>query len=560
MRTAYTYIIIAALLLSGCIKETLPQGSVQTQDQVSESESALQAMANAIPASMMTSNVLGWAASSSYGDHTDFGIGAIHLKTEFMLEDMVTSGDNPYYNRFYAYVMNRNQGERYIYCAYFWQCYYKWIRMTNDIISLVDPQTATDEALQLLGQAYAYRAMCYLDLARLYEPKENSYTDVSSILGLTVPIVTQSTSEQQAKDNPRASRNDLYAFIISDLAMAQAYLSPSVTSYTLPTLSAVYGLFARAYLEMGYWDDDESSENFSEAARYARMAITISGKTPLTQEQWEDPVNGFNNGATSNSWIWGLTTSSENTINIITYTAHISSEGTWGYAPLSQICASKRFYDAIAEGDFRKHSWLDPSYMENPESNQPYAYKFSGSDQDKANFLSGTDANPPAVPYQNIKFRPYQGECSDYAVGNCADHPLMRVEELMFIEMEATAHSNLAAAKQLLENFMDTRVLDGSYSCSASDLETYLEEMLFQKRVEFWGEGVLFFDYKRLGVGITRGYPGTNESAIYALNSDGPSPQWNIVVTNAEFQYNSAIGTSTNNPDPSGLLTLWTGQ
>ena len=560
MRTAYTYIIIAALLLSGCIKETLPQGSVQTQGQVSESKSALQAMVNAIPASMMTSNVLGWAASSSYGDHTDFGIGAIHLKTEFMLEDMVTSGDNPYYNRFYAYIMNRNQGERYIYCAYFWQCYYKWIKMTNDIISLVDPQTATSEALQLLGQAYAYRAMCYLDLARLYEPKENSYTDVSSILGLTVPIVTQSTSEQQAKDNPRASRKDLYAFIISDLAMAQAYLSPSVTSYTLPTLSAVYGLFARAYLEMGYWGDDGSSENFSEAARYARMAITTSGRTPLTQEQWEDPVNGFNNGATSNSWIWGLTTSSENTINIITFTAHISSEGTWGYAPLSQICASKKFYDAIAEGDFRKHSWLDPSYMENPASDQPYAYKFSGSDQDKDNFLSGTDANPPAVPYQNIKFRPYQGECSDYAVGNCADHPLMRVEEMMFIEMEATAHSNLAAAKQLLENFMDTRVLDGSYSCSASDLETYLDEMLFQKRVEFWGEGVLFFDYKRLGTGITRGYPGTNESAIYALNSVGPSPQWNIVVTNAEFQYNSAIGTSTNNPDPSGLLTLWTGQ
>ena len=33
-------------------------------------------------------------------------------------------------------------------------------------------------------------------------------------------------------------------------------------------------------------------------------------------------------------------------------------------------------------------------------------------------------------------------------------------------------------------------MLDGSYSCSASDLETYLDEMLFQKRVEFWGEGV----------------------------------------------------------------------
>ena len=319
MRTLYINVMMAALLLSGCIKVTYPQGSIQTQEQVSQSESALQAMANAIPASMMTSNLLGWASSSSYGDHTDFGISAIHLKTEFMLEDMVTSGDNPYYNRFYAYVLNRSQGERYIYCAYFWQCYYKWIRMANDIISLVDPQTATADAVHLLGQAYAYRAMCYLDLARLYEPKENDYTDVSSIKGLTVPIVTESTSEHQAKDNPRASRNDLYDFILSDLEMAQAYLSPTSGTYTLPTLAAVYGLFARAYLEMGYWGDGAAADNFASAAEYARMAVDASGRTPLTQTQWEDPVNGFNNGAASNSWIWGLTTSSENTINIITY-------------------------------------------------------------------------------------------------------------------------------------------------------------------------------------------------------------------------------------------------
>ena len=554
------YIAASVILISGCIKESLPQGSVQTQDQVSESESALHAIANAIPASMMTSNLLGWASSSSYGDHTDFGIGAIHLKTEFMLEDMVTSGDNPYYNRFYPYVLNRSQGERYIYCAYFWQCYYKWIKMANDIISLVDPQTAADEARHILGQAYAYRAMFYLDLARLYEPKENVYTDISGIQGLTVPIVTETTTEQQAKENPRASREEMYDFILSDLAKAETYLDPSSGNYTLPSLAAVYGLYARAYLEMGYWEGPESADAFESAAEYARKAVTTSGRTPLTQAQWEDPVGGFNNGAASNSWIWGLTTSSENTINIITYTAHISSEGTWGYAPLSQISASRRFYDAIPDSDFRKHSWLDPSYLADPASGLPYDYKFSGSDQDKMNFLGGTDANPPAVPYQNIKFRPYQGECSDYAVGNCADHPLMRVEEMLFIEMEAVAQANLASAKGLMEDFMDKRILDGNYACQASDLDSFLEEMLFQKRVEFWGEGVLFFDYKRLGKGITRGYPGTNESAIYALNSDGRSPQWNIVVTNGEFQYNSAIGTSTNNPDPSGLMTLWSGQ
>ena len=559
MKRIYIIIMVSiAFAAVGCVSETLPQGSVQTQEQVAESESALKAMVNAIPASMMTSDVLGWVGS--YGDHTDFGIAGIHLRTDFMLEDLVTSGDNPYYNRFYAYVMNRSQGERYISCAYFWQCYYKWIKAANDIISLVNPVDATPEALGYLAAAYTYRAMFYLDLARLYEPKENAYTDVTPVLGLTVPLVTEATTEEQAKNNPRVPREGMYEFILSDLAEAERLMSPLQMNYTLPSLASVYGLYARAWLEMGYWNDADSQMAFSKAAEYARKAIVQSGKIPLTQAQWEDPVNGFNNGAASDSWIWGLTTSSENTINIITFTAHISSEATWGYAPLSQICASKRFYDAIAEGDFRKNSWLDPLYLENPDAGLPYSYKFSGTDADKVNFLRGTEMNPPAVPYQNIKFRPYLGECSDYAVGNCADHPLMRVEEMCFIEMEAVAHSDLSLAKILLEEFMDTRVVDGSFVCEASDLNSFLDEMLFQKRVEFWGEGVVFFDYKRLGKGIQRGYPGTNEAAVYAFNSDGLSPQWNIVVTNGEFQYNAGIDSSTNNPDPSGKLVLWNGE
>ncbi len=559
MKRIYILIVSAVSAVTvGCVSESLPQGSVQTQGQVSESESALKAMANAIPASMMTSDVLGWV--DTYGDHTDFGIAGIHLRTDFMLEDLVTSGDNPYYNRFYAYVMNRSQGERYISCAYFWQCYYKWIKAANDIISLVNPDEASPEAVGYLAGAYTYRAMCYLDLARLYEPKENAYTDVSAVLGLTVPLVTETTTEDQAKNNPRLPREKMYEFILSDLAMAEKLMDPSIKNYTSPTLAAVYGLYARAWLEMGYWNDGNSQTAFANAAEYARKAIFQSGRTPLTQAQWEDPVNGFNNGAASNSWIWGLTTSSENTINIITFTAHISSEGTWGYAPLSQICASRKFYDAIDGGDFRRNSWLDPQFLENPDAGLPYSYKFSGSDADKVNFLMGTEMNPPAVPYQNIKFRPYQGECSDYAVGNCADHPLMRVEEMYFIEMEAVAQSDPGSAKTLLEGFMDGRITDGSYVCQAMDLESFLDEMLFQKRVEFWGEGVVFYDYKRLGKGIQRGYPGTNEAAVYAFNSDGRSPQWNIVVTNGEFQYNAAIDSSTNNPDPSGKLVLWNGE
>jgi hypothetical protein len=297
------------------------------------------------------------------------------------------------------------------------------------------------------------------------------------------------------------------------------------------------------------------------AAEYAEKAITTSGRTPLTQDQWEDPTNGFNNGAANNSWIWGLTVSSENVGNILCFTAHMASEGTWGYAPLSQISASKAFYEKISDKDFRKHSWLDPAYIENPSANLPYNYKFAGSAQDKTNFLKGTNQNPAAKPYQNIKFRPAQGETMDYTTGNPTDFPLMRVEEMYFIWAEAlAADGKMTEAQAVLNDFMKTRIQDGSYSCSSyNDFESFTDELLLQKRIEFWGEGILIYDYKRLDEGITRGYKGTNQASVYCYNSEGRSPQWNIVITRGEFQSNKGITDATNNPDPSGTLVLWDG-
>ena len=81
-----------------------------------------------------------------------------------------------------------------------------------------------------------------------------------------------------------------------------------------------------------------------------------------------------------------------------------------------------------------------------------------------------------------------------------------------------------------------------------------IKEMMLQKRIEFWAEGVLFFDYKRLDRGITRYYEGSNHPSMWAFNTTGRSPQWNFVINRGEFQANTGIDESTNNPDPSGLL------
>lgn len=553
----YIFFLLALTVASSCIKEVVPVGGSQTQAQVSESKTAMLSMIKAVPASMTTSGTIGYAGS--YGDHTDFGIPGIHLRFEHMLEDMATMAENPFYNRFYAYDMNEAQGYQYTYCAYFWDAYYTWIRLVNDVVLSIKPVVESldgkedDESIQLrdiLGQAYAYRAMCYLDLARLYEPKENDYTEVAeSILGLTVPIIDENTTIEQTKNNPRVKRDVMYKFIFDDLSNALELLNPADVTFSRPTINAVYGMFARAYLELGYANDPAfpREEAFTKASEYARKVIDEGGFSPLTQSQWEDPVNGFNNAASNDAWIWGFSLVAENLGNLLTYVSHISSEASWGYARYAQFGVSARLYDMIPDTDFRKHSWLDP------KKEEYYAYKFAGSEKDKQSFLTGM---PAAKAYQALKFRPAMGECSDFNIGNAADYCLMRIEEMYFIDMEAQAQLNgIETGKKLLKDFMTT-YRDKKYARNPGTMDDFLTELLLQKRVEFWGEGILLFDYKRLDAGITRAYPGSNHAGVFKYNTVGRSPQWNIVITRAEFQSNTAINDSNNNPDPSGTIKL----
>ena len=550
-------ILLAAVMTASCIQEVLPVGGSQTQAQVSASKNAMKSMIKAVPASMTTSGTVGYAGS--YGDHTDFGIPGIHLRLEHMLEDLATMAENPFYNRFYAYDMNEAQGYQYTYCAYFWDAYYTWIRLVNDVILSIAPiveangNSEEPEAVEfrdILGQAYTYRAMCYLDLARLYEAKENDYTVVDdNIKGLTIPIVDENTSLEDTKNNPRATRKQMYDFIFSDLSKAEAMLDETNTTFSRPNINAVYGLYARAYIELGYADDPDFPKNkmFENASKYARLVIDEGGFTPLTQSQWEDPVNGFNNAAANNSWIWGFSLVAENLNNLLTFVSHMSSEASWGYARYAQFGVSAKLYDQIPDTDFRKHSWLDP------KKEDYYAYKFAGSQEDKEKFLTGM---PAAKAYQSLKFRPAQGECSDFNIGNPADYCMMRVEEMHFIDIEAQTHlKGLEEGKKLLKEFM-TKYRDKSYKKNPGSLEDFFTELLLQKRIEFWGEGILLYDYKRLDRGITRSYPGSNHAGVFKLNTEGRSPQWNIVITRVEFQSNTAINDSNNNPDPSGKIKL----
>ena len=163
----------------------------------------------------------------------------------------------------------------------------------------------------------------------------------------------------------------------------------------------------------------------------------------------------------------------------------------------------------------------------------------------------------PTQKYTSLKFRPADGDVLNYTVGNGADWCLMRIEEMYFIEMEAELNINgLAKAQELMNDFMQ-EYRYSSYDCSLITMteEAFITELMLQRRIEFWGEGILFFDYKRLNQGITRGYTGSNIPAVAQFNCEGRSPQWNIVITRGEYQSNKVVA-SQNNPDPTGKLEL----
>lgn len=547
------YLIILLALTFGavsCIKETVPVGGTVTETQLQKSDDPLGMKVGAITASLHCYNSAGYV--SGYGFHGDFGLPAVHIMTDSMLEDFVCCGSNNY-NHFSSWASNRYQGQLYIYCAYFWDAYYSWIFAANNVIkSIENPDSADEVSKNALGQAYAYRAAFYLDLARMYEPKSvqesqyTGYTIPESILKLTVPIVTETTTEEQAKKNPRATRDEMYKFILSDLAKAEKYLAGS-SDVTAPSEAMVDGLYARTYLELGYISDTEyDTEAFKKAQEYAEKAIEVSGASALTEAQWEDTATGFNNASSQNSWLWGIPVVSESIGNLVQAIGWLSCEATWGYSSLVQFGASKSLYEKINDGDFRKHSFIDP------KGKSYYDYKLAGTASEIASFYKYTG------DYASIKFRCKNGEINDYVTGGVGDYPLMRIEEMDFIRMEALARQhNLTEAKKVLDEFMKGRVTDGSYSCTAANEKAFIKEMLLQKRIEFWGEGILYFDYKRLNQGITRGYSGSNYAATQQFNTIGRSPQWNIVITRGEFQSNTGITEALNNPDPSGVISLW---
>ncbi|MDE6179020.1 MAG: RagB/SusD family nutrient uptake outer membrane protein [Duncaniella sp.] len=536
--------ILAALALSSaamlsftsCIEEVQPNGSSVTTDQLQSSPTAGISAIAAIPSMIL------YCGSDNTDRHCDIGYAGMMIMRDRMTGDMCINPNGTNYDQYGGYAQNKIQSG-------YWfpqliTLYLGKLVLTCNKAAEAYPETVEDDYSKgARAVALTYRALAYLDCARWFEYLPCDATSPitaagNDVTGLTYPIVTEKTTQEEARNNPRAPRAKMAEFILSDLDYAEAniqYRPEELDAQNYGNLAVVYGLKARLYM----WIED-----YANAKKYADLAIAESGKTPLTEAQWTDPKTGFNTPANNNSWMLSCQLVAENravTTGICNFTSFLSPEPAYTYAAAGAcFTPDADFYKRINNSDFRKLSWVPTSIL------------LLGKVQ-----INGVNTNPDKLKfsskykYCSIKFRPVEGNLVDYTVASASALPLMRVEEMHFISIEAAAHLNAAEGKQALVNFMKTYRYP-SYNCKVSSQEDVVEEIVFQKRVEFWGEGQTLWDIKRLNYSVTRGYKNTNWYAETRFNTNG-RPAWtNMVFLDTEEENNAGVR-GWNNPNTEGV-------
>lgn len=496
--------VAAASMLVACNDlDIQPEGSTITSDQKQEvvtldPSKALASVTGLAGQMTAYGSVTGGAGSQ---DHWDIGFPALYIMMDERGMDMysIETGYN-----WYITAMIMSDGLSTSDNTYaMWRYNYNLIFAANDVISTVEPKIVEGEEITddnemfkfYVGQAYGFRAYAYWYLAQSYQFTYKGHEDSPC-----VPIITPENSLEAANDGiGRSTVREVYQRIIADLTRSIELLeSTSVTpdkviatkAKRFITPAAGHGMLARTYLLMNDW---------AKAATEAQTAIDKSGASALSLAQASVP--GFNSIDEAN-WIWGIAvmeTDRVSTSGICNFPSHM---GSFSYGYASGVGAWKwinqNLYSKIPSTDVRKGWWLNARGTSGNLTAQQQAY---------------VTQNGASAGVQ-VKFAPYNGELGGSV--NASDIPLMRVEEMYYILAEAQGMQDLNTGIATLNDFVKT-YRDPSYQCIANTKEVFQDMVWQQRRIEFWGEGISYYDMLRLGKPLDRvggGWPSTSEYYI----------------------------------------------
>lgn len=513
----YTTALASVVLFAACEEmDTMPEGSTVTEQQKldikeqdpSKSESSVSGAFMSFSTFMPNEESVGSAA------HNDFGYPSIMLFTDCDGEDVVSTLTG--YNWFSHSIRYTNRSVSSYIAQITWQDLYSYIFAANGIFSGADLESEDPTVQYTLANGYALRAFAYFQLAQLFQFNIVGHEDSPC-----VPIITEKNANDYLVNGAkRATVQEVYDLIYSDIDNAIELLSvcgvePADKRYV--GLDVAYGLRARINLVCQKWDA---------ALADAESAIENSAATPASIEEVSGPT--FSSVNESN-WMWGIIINETDDVvssGIVNWISHIGSLN-YGYANYSKgMRISSKLYHSIAESDIRKGWWLnDTCYSANLNARQAsYMKKYSYR------------------AYTNVKFGPYNDVVG--TATNANDIPLMRIEEMYLIKAEAELMSGKGDALATLTDFVKT-YRDPEYSFTEGDLDLH-QEIWRQRRIEFWGEGISWFDVMRLGTGIDRRNAGFE--SVYAFVIAGTDTKLLYPIPESEVQANPALSEADYNP------------
>ena len=451
--------------------------------------------------------------------HNDFGYASIMMFLDACSEDVIT-GDNGYNwassSLDYSDRVYSSDESKII-----WNTLYGTILSANTVLSAIDENTEDPQLQYYMAQAKTTRAFAYLNLVQLYQ-----FNYVGHENSAAVPLITDKNKDEAAANGcPRATVQEVYDQINDDLTKAIACLENcgiSRPDKRYVSTAVAYGLRARMNLAM---------HKYAEAAADADAAIaSASDCAPASFNEINHPAFW---DFSEKDWMWGIRVEETDDIvssGIINWISHNGTfnYGYCGYSGGRQV--SKKLYSQIPESDARK------AWFSNAEGQNPYLTDAYNEYLTKNEFY----------PYTSCKFAPYGG----YADGNIGadtnanDIVLMRIEEMYLIKAEGLARSGGDGCSVL--NAFVSQYRDPQYSFQATG-DRLITEILKQRRIELWGEGLIWFDIMRLNQGVDRRGCGFHEATVI-FNIEPESPILLYRLPQTEIQANSAISESDNNP------------
>lgn len=394
----------------------------------------------------------------------DFGHKSFDLMSDLLSSDLAQVGAS--YNRFVGlanYIWTEdNTITLPNYTA--WRFYYRIINSANLIIAANGGNDAipeSDAVKGVVGQARTIRAFAYFYLTQYYAIEYNADEEI-------LPLYLNPGEPGKAK----SKMGDIYNQIILDLETAISFMN----GYVRPNKASINQNVAKGILAYVYASMGQSDKNV--AARILADEVIDSGEFSMMNAN--EVTGGFNSLSTP-GWMWGFDITVANDLGLVSWHGFMdyysySYQAVGNYRGIDQ-----GLYDRIDDNDIRKFQHGNPG---------------GGS---------WTPGAAPLIPARKF----YNGNLVQFGqLPITDDYVYMRVTEMYLLSAEMSAvEGNEDAAKtrlkQVLANRFDSAA-DYAYvdALSGQDL---IDEIVFQTKIEFIGEGKSYLLMKRRKLTNTRG-------------------------------------------------------